>query len=143
MLFDWTGRRITGPAGELVVHDDDLIVQRLVMLVEGQCEGIGATRAAEKLGLSKQRYYQLLKLYTDHGSAGLEAQKTGPKRDYVRTGELVRQVIRHRFLDPDASIDVITQKLRQAGFKVSARSVNRVIEEYGLQKKTLQLPTPR
>lgn len=137
MLFDQAAKLITGPAGELVIHDDDLVVQRLVMLVEGQCEGIGPAQAAQKLGLSKQRYYQLLKSYTDRGSAGLQGQKTGPKRDYVRTGELVRQVIRHRFLDPDASIDVITQKLRQAGFKVSARSVNRVIEEYGLQKKTL------
>lgn len=142
MLFDWTTQRITGPAGELAVHDDDLVVQRFAMLVEGQCEGLGAARAAQKLGLSKQRYYQLLKAYNEQGSAGLVGQKTGPKRDYVRTGELVRQVIRHRFLDPDASIDVITQKLRQAGFKVSARSVNRVIEEYGLQKKTRLLPAP-
>jgi hypothetical protein len=48
-------------------------------------------------------------------------------------------VIRHRFLDPDATVDVIAQKLRQAGFSVSVRSVVRVIEEYGLQKKTLPL----
>ncbi len=110
------------------------------MLIEGQCEGLGAAKAAEKFGLSKQRYFQLLKLYRAHGSAGLQGHKPGPKRNYVRTDEVVRQVIRHRFLDPDATVDVIAQKLRQAGFPVSVRSVVRVIEEYGLQKKTLSLP---
>jgi hypothetical protein len=49
------------------------------------------------------------------------------------------QVIRHRFLDPQASPDVIAQKLRQTGFEISTRSVERVISEYGLQKKTLSV----
>jgi hypothetical protein len=35
---------------------------------------------------------------------------------------------------------VIAQKLRQAGFGISTRSVARVIEKYGLQKKTPLLP---
>ena len=139
MQFDMPTHRIIGPAGELPVLPGDLVIPRFAMLVEGQCEGLGAAKAAEKLGLSKQRYFQLLKLYREHGSAGLQGHKPGPKRNYVRTDELVRQVIRHRFLDPDATVDVIAQKLRQAGFEVSTRSVVRVIEEYGLQKKTLSL----
>ena len=140
MQFDIPAHRIIGPAGELPVLPDDLVVSRLAMLIEGQCEGLGAAKAAEKLDLSKQRYFQLLKLYREQGSAGLQGHKPGPKRNYVRTDEVVRQVIRHRFLDPDATVDVIAQKLRQAGFPVSTRSVVRVIEEYGLQKKTLSLP---
>ncbi len=138
--FDIPARRIIGPAGDLPVLPDDLVVSRLAMLIEGQCEGLGAAKAAEKLDLSKQRYFQLLKLYREQGSVGLQGQKPGPKRNYVRTDEVVRQVIRQRFLDPDATVDVIAQKLRQAGFPVSVRSVVRVIEEYGLQKKTLSLP---
>jgi transposase len=138
--FDIPARRIVGPAGELPVLPDDLVVSRLAMLIEGQCEGLGAAKAADKLGLSKQRYFQLLKLYREHGGAGLQGHKPGPKRNYVRTDEVERQVIRHRFLDPDASVDIIAQKLRQAGFPISTRSVDRVIEKYGLQKKTLPLP---
>jgi transposase len=140
MQFDMPARRIIGPAGELPVHPDDVIVSRLAMLIEGQCEGVGAAKAAEKLGLSKQRYFQLLKLYRAHGSTALQAHKPGPKRNYVRTNEVVRQIIRHRFLDPDATVEVIAQKLGQVGLPVSVRSVVRVIEEYGLQKKTLSLP---
>src|SRR5271155_1550297 len=139
MQFDIPARRIIGPAGELPVLPDDLVVSRLAMLIEGQCEGIGAAKAAEKLQLSKQRYFQLLRLYREEGRVGLQGQKPGPKRNYVRTDEVVRQVIRQRFLDPDATVDVLAQKLRQAGFPVSTRSVVRVIEEYGLQKKTLSL----
>jgi hypothetical protein len=56
---------------------------------------------------------------------------------------LVRQVIRHRFLHPEASVEVIAQKLQQNGFLISIRSVRRVIEGYGLQKKTLRLPARR
>jgi transposase len=140
MHFDLPARRIIGPAGELPVLPDDLVVSRFAMLIEGQCEGLGATKAADKLGLSKQRYFQLLKLFREHGSAGLRGHKPGPKHNYVRTDEVERQVIRHRFLDPDATVDIIAQKLRQAGFAISTRSVDRIIEKYGLQKKTLSLP---
>jgi transposase len=137
--FDIPARRIIGPAGDLPVLPDDQVVSRLAMLIEGQCEGLGAAKAAAKYDLSKPRYFQLFKRYRELGSAGLQGHKPGPKRDYVRTDELVRQVIRHRFLDPDATVDVIAQKLRQAGFQVSTRSVDRVIEAYGLQKKNLPL----
>src|SRR5207244_7130500 len=86
-------------------------------------------------GLTRQRYYQVLHLFQKQGARSLQPQKSGPKTNYVRTDEVERQVIRHRFLDPDASADIIAQKLRQAGFPVSTRSVERVIEKYGLQKK--------
>ena len=49
-------------------------------------------------------------------------------------------MIRHRFLDPDASAEVVAQKLCQSGWEISIRSVQRVIEEFGLQKKTLSIP---
>lgn len=140
MKLELPRRLIAGPAGELVIPPHDLITPRLVMLIEGECEGIGPALAAQKLGLTRQRYYQLLKLFREHGAQALAGRKTGPKGNYVRTEELERQVIRHRFLDLDASADVIAQKLRQTGFVVSTRSVERVIEKYGLQKKTLSLP---
>ena len=140
MKFEPHPHRVVGPAGELILHPEDRLTPRLIMLIEGECEGLGAARAAQKHGLTRQRYYQLLKLFREQGALALQSQKTGPKTHYVRTEELERQVIRHRFLDPDASVDVIAQKLRQAGFVVSTRSVERVVEQYGLQKKTLSLP---
>jgi transposase len=140
MRFELPERRIVGTAGELILPVNDEITPRVMMLVEGECEGLGAGRAAAKYGITRQRYYQVLKLFQENGALALLPQKRGPKTNYVRTDEVERQVIRQRFLDPDASADVIAQKLRQAGFPISTRSVERVIEKYGLQKKTLSLP---
>ena len=113
------------------------------MLIEGECEGLGPLKAAEKFGFSKQRYFQLRKAFGHHGAPALLSQPRGPKRNYRRTNEVVRQVIRHRFLDPDASAEVIGQKLRQSGLEISIRSVERVIAAYGLQKKTLPVSSSR
>src|SRR5208283_3168114 len=97
------------------VLPDDLVVSRLAMLIEGQCEGLGAAKAAEKLDLSKQRYFQLLKLYREHGSAGLQGHKPGPKRNYVRTNEVVAKVTRPRSLDRAATVDATAKRPRKAG----------------------------
>ena len=137
MRFELPERRIVGVAGALLVPPDDEAAERFLMLIEGQCEGLGGPAAALKYGLSRPRYYQLLKRFHDGGTPALRLQKRGPRGPSVRTEEVVRQVIRHRFLDPEASADVIAQKLRQTGFAVSTRSVERIIEQVGLQKKTL------
>jgi hypothetical protein len=108
------------------------------MLIQGECEGQGATQAAQKFKFSRQRYYQLLSLFEQRGAPGLALENPGPKTDYRRTEQMVRLVIRHRFLDPDASAAVIAQKLRQAGNAIGQRSVERIIADFGLQKKTLR-----
>ena len=130
---------LVGPSGMLAVRPDDEITRKLAMLYEGKCEGLGASAAARKHGYSRGRYYQLLEAFGQHGAAALKSSKRGPKTNYRRTNPVVRQVIRHRFLDPDASADVIAQKLRQCGWPISTRSVERVIADFGLQKKTLQV----
>jgi transposase len=105
------------------------------MLIAGECDTLGPRQAAETFGFSKSRYYQIRKTFRLHGAKALASQKRGPKRQYRRTQEVTRQVIRHRFLDPDATAEVIAQKIRQTGLKISTRSVERVIEDFGLQKK--------
>lgn len=129
---------LTGPAGSLLILPDDEITLKLAMLYEGQCEGSGPTKAATKFGYSKARYFQLLHLFQEQGALALQSKPTGPKSNYRRTDEIIRQVIRHRFLDPQASAQVIAQKLLQTHQALSIRSVQRVIADYGLQKKTLR-----
>ena len=129
--------QLTGPAGTLAIQPDDTTARQLAMLFEGQCLGLGPIRAARKYGYTKQRYYQLLHAFVDGGSAALTPKKRGPKTKHVRTDAVEAQVIRHRFLDPQASAAVIAQKLRQTGVHISTRSVERTITDYGLQKKTL------
>ncbi len=134
--FEQARHALVGRGGLLAVRDDDEIARKLCMLVEGECEGLGPIEAARKFGFSKQRYFQLRAAFLEDGATALQSRKRGPKTRYRRTTEVVRQVIRHRFLDPDASAEVIAQKLTQSGWPISVRSVQRVIEEFGLQKKT-------
>jgi hypothetical protein len=142
--YDVQKHVLAGPFGQLEIPQDDEIAHKFLMLTEGECSGLGPLRAAEKYGFSKQRYFQLRTAFAKRGTRAFESQKRGPKTHYRRTAELERQVIRHRYLDPDASPQVIAQKLVQSGFKISIRSVERVLAEYGLQKKTPQVsPTGR
>jgi hypothetical protein len=134
--FDLQEQAFVGSAGTLAVAATDAITHRLAMLLEGECQ-LGPKAAAAKFGLSRQRYFQLRQRFLDQGAGGLASQQRGPKHNYRRTDEVVRHVIRHRFLDPDASAEVITQKLVQTGSVLSCRSVERIIQDYGLQKKTL------
>ena len=137
--FDLKNHALVGVGGLLSVRANDEITRKLAMLIEGECEGLGPLQAAKKFGFSKQRYFQLRAAFDELGAQALHSQKRGPKTYYRRTAEVVRQVIRHRFLDPDASAEVIAQKLCQSGWEISIRSVQRVIEEFGLQKKTLSV----
>jgi transposase len=120
----------------LNVQPDDATSLKMLMLIEG-IFGLGVKHSIKKYGYSEQRYYQLLKDYQKEGSAGLSDKKRGPKQSSRRTEKVIQQIIRYRFLDPDSSAAVITQKLKQTGFSISLRSVERTIQEYGLQKKTL------
>jgi hypothetical protein len=137
--FDPGEHAVVGPGGCLTVPKNDEIARKLLMLIEGECGGAGPIQAAKKFNYSKQRYFQLRAAFQKQGSAGLQSRKRGPKTNYRRTPEVVMQVIRHRFLDPQASPAVIAQKLRQNGWSIGLRSVERIIADYALQKKTPQV----
>ena len=137
LSFDPSTQHVTGPAGSLPVATSDDQARRFLMLLEGECLEGNVAAVAQHYGLSRQRYYQLLEAYRTGGLQALQPQKTGPKSNYRRTDQTVRQVLRYLFLDPDASPEVITQKLQQTRFQISLRSVHRIIADYGLQKKTL------
>jgi len=127
---------LVGKAGRLPVAAEDEITRKLAMLFEGECEGCDVVAVARKFGYCRQRYYQLLDRFAAGGALALQRLKTGPKHNYRRTQEAVRQIIRQLFLDRAATPDIVAQKLRQLGLSISVRSVQRVISEYGLQKKT-------
>jgi hypothetical protein len=131
-----TQLRFTGPGGSLLVPNSDEVCRRLAMLLEGECEGLGPSKAAQKYDFTRQRYYQILAAFYEQGAEGLLPHPPGPKTDYRRTDQVVRLVIRCRFLDPEASPAVIAQKIRQQSLAISQRSIERVIADYGLQKKT-------
>jgi len=121
---------------DFIIDQKDSLSMKLSMLFEGHCT-IGVHEAIKKYGYTEQRYYQLLQKYQEGGAQALIDNKPGSNKQPVRTKETVNQIIRLRFLDPFSSAGVIAQKLNQIGHKVSKRSVERTITEYGLQKKRM------
>ena len=129
----------SGLTGTLPIKPDDNTARKMAMLIEGKCFGLGPSKTAKKYGYTKQRYFQILHDYEKGGIQALIDKKSGPKTNYRRTDLIENLVIRYRFLDPDSSAAVIAQKLKQDGYKVSTRSVERTITKYALQKKTIFL----
>lgn len=139
MRFEITPEAFLGPNGSLSIDPDDEVSLKLAMLIKGECGTDGPKQAAEEFGFSRQRYFQLRTLFHEQGAAGLVSHKRGPKTNYRRTREVICQVVRYRFLDPEMSSEVIAQKLRQTGLGISGRSVDRILQGFGLQKKTLSV----
>jgi hypothetical protein len=101
----------------------------------------GASRSSPKVWLHQTAVLSASTGVFGAGRGGLVSQKRGPKGNSRRTDEIVRQIIRYRFLDPLSTPEVIAQKLRQLEYVISTRSVERVIADFGLQKKTPQTPS--
>ena len=126
---------VRGEGGCVSVPRTDKLFCRLLMILEAECGKDTHNKTAQRYGCCKQTYYQWRARYRKEGAQALAGSKPGPRQNYRRGGEATRQIVRHRFLDPEASADVIAQKLRQDEFAISTRSVSRVLEDFGLQKK--------
>jgi len=120
----------------LVITENDPIAWKLSMLIEAASNKDEKIEdLARRYGYTREHFYVIKRAYEEKGSQGLMDKSRGPKTNFKRTKEMEKQIIRHRFLDPEASSQVITQRLQQAGNNISQRSVERTINEYGLQKK--------
>ena len=121
---------------DLSVSNSDPVAWKLMMLFEAALAQSGKIEdIAKKYGYSREYFYAIKKAFETNGANGQMNRPTGPKTDYVRTDSIKKEIIRHRFLDPEASCEVSAQKMQQTGLSVSQRSVERTIEEYGLQKR--------
>lgn len=119
----------------LSINPNDAVAWKLLMLIEAATSHQKIEDIAKKYGYTREHFYVIKKTFEQQGSQGLIDKPQGPKRNYRLTKEIEKQIIRHRFLDPEASSEVITQKMQQTGHVISQRSVERAINEWGLQKK--------
>ncbi|MFQ5836050.1 MAG: hypothetical protein ACE5HR_09055, partial [bacterium] len=83
---------------------------------------------------SKQTYYHAKGVLEEIGSVGLFPRKTGPKRNYVMSEELVARAIELRF-HTDWNMYAIGEKLREEGFSVRDRMVGEIFEKYRITVK--------
>jgi hypothetical protein len=69
--FDKEQSRFVGIKGNLEFPEDDQLIRKLAMLIEGECGGKGPSKAAEMFGYSRQRYQQLRVKCEPEGVASL------------------------------------------------------------------------
>lgn len=120
----------------LIVDPMDPVAWKLLMLFQAASEdGCSIKEIAKEFGYTREHFHVIKKAYEEEGSQGLQDSPQGPKTNYRRTDKIEKQIILHRFLDPEASSEVIAQKMKQTGHSISQRSVERTINDYGLQKK--------
>ena len=121
---------------DIDIDPKDPIAWKLSMLLEAAfTSDLKIEEIAKKYNYTREHFHVICRNFKQKGSEGLADKPQGPKHNYKRTEELTKQIIRHRFLDPEASCEVIAQKMRQTGYDISQRSVERTIQDYGLQKK--------
>ncbi len=49
----WKGQTLSGPGGSMKAPAEDEVTRKLLMLVEGECWGLGPLEAARKYGFSR------------------------------------------------------------------------------------------
>lgn len=125
----------TADGKEYVVKYEDICQRKLEMIKVAQLTDLPIKDVCQIFGFkSKQTYYHAKSVLEEIGSVGLFPRKTGPKRNYVMSEELVTKAIELRF-HTDWNMYAIGEKLREEGFSVRDRMVGEIFEKYRITVK--------
>jgi transposase len=125
----------TADGKEYVIKHEDVCQRKLEMIKVAQLTDLPIKDVCQIFGFkSKQTYYDARSVLEEIGSIGLFPIKTGPKRNYVMSEELVARSIELRFRT-DWNMYAIGEKLREEGFSVRDRMVGEILEKYRITVK--------
>ncbi len=125
----------TADGKEYVIKYEDICQRKLEMIKVAQLTDLSIKDVCQIFGFkSKQTYYHAKSVLEEIGSVGLFPRKTGPKRNYVMSEELVTRAIELRF-HADWNMYAIGEKLREEGFPVRDRMVGEIFEKYRITVK--------
>jgi hypothetical protein len=130
----WTvsKREIRGPGGALPVRDGDEVAQDLLLLIEGETSGRPLPDVLAEFHCARSVYYEKLRRFREVGIEGLLRKSPGPKRPWRRTHDVVRRVVQLRLENPMRAADSLAEQLNREGLRVSVRSVQRILADFGL-----------
>ena len=105
-------------------------------------EGFSPELIARPMGVGKSTLSKWVRLYRDHGEAGLKSQEAGPRRQRPKVAAAVKtKVVELKRRHPDLGIQKISQFLRRGLFlPVSRETVRRTLHEQQLLKKPKPQP---
>ncbi len=104
------------------------------MLIEGETSGRPLDEILAEFQRSRSTYFEKLRLFREHGLAGLLPRLPGPRKPWRRSRSVVAQIVMCRLRDPSRSADAIAAELARQDLHVSVRSVERTLYEFGLTR---------
>ncbi len=129
---------IKGPGGVLPLRPEDEAAVDLAMLIDGETSGRPLDDVLAQWGRSRSTYYEKLRRFREDGLEGLLARPPGPRSAWRRPLEVVRFIVTTRLRHPGRSAADIAEHLDRLGHRVSLRSVERTLSQFGLTR-----PPPR
>lgn len=118
-------------------NPEDKAQVRYEMLREAETTDKTVEETARKYGYSRARYYVYKRRFEKEGLLGLFDKKRGPKEPHKVKGKLWEKIVELR--SEEKNIYRITDELKEMGYEVSAKSVERVVNAEGMRlKKTTQ-----
>ena len=104
------------------------------MLIAGETSGRPLDDILSEFGRSRSTYFEKLRLFRAHGLTGLLPRPTGPRQPWRRSLSVVAQIVMCRLRDPSRGADAIAAELAQRQVRVSVRSIERTLSEFGLTR---------
>jgi hypothetical protein len=104
------------------------------MLIAGETSGRPLDEILAEFHRSRSTYFEKLRLFREHGMAGLLPRPTGPRQPWRRSLSVVAQIVNCRLRDPGRSAESIAAELAHRQVHVSVRSIERTLCEFGLTR---------
>ncbi len=131
---------IKGPGGVLPLRPQDEAAVDLAMLIEGETSGRPLDEVLAQWGRSRSTYYEKLRRFREDGLEGLLARPPGPRSAWRRPLEVVRFIVTTKLRHPSRSAPDIAEHLGRLGHRVSIRSVERTLSQFGLTRQAVRPP---
>lgn len=125
---------IRGPGGVLALRPEDDAALDLVMLIDGETSGRPLDDVLGQYGRSRSTYYEKLRRFREGGLEALLSRPPGPRSAWRRPLEVVRFIVTSRLRAPERSAADIASQLDRLGHRVSVRSVERTLTQFGLTR---------
>jgi len=114
----------------------DLPQVRYEMLRTARAESRPVAEACGLFGFSREYFYRLERAFSDRGYVALLCSPRGRRPLIALNQDIVNSIVHRRLEDPNVSARELHEGiLREYGIDCSLRTVERLVEKLGLEKK--------
>ena len=136
--------KVNGEKGRTFeINLEDSLQKRYEMVRELSLSSKPRDEICARFGYTRKTGNEYLRAWKEKCWEGLKDKPRGPKTKSKRKEDIAKRILDIRFNTPDKDVYEIKKILKGEGYEISARSVARVLSEYGVTlKKTKKKPSP-